>query len=330
MSKRDKLSRILSRIFKQHGLLSSAEYDRLPFRKPSRKTINRHFGSWGDAVYAVTGQCVEGEAQAESCSTDLGPEVDRLLKQVEELTRHLQSPKLVIKGTKHKFGLVSDTHFGSLYADYALLSYAYDVFSDEGIEIVFNTGDLTDGIRMYRGHEFELSHHGADAQVNVVVEKYPSRRGIRTLFVCGNHDRSHWKHGGVDVGQWISDKRDDMMYLGYQEANVEIGEGRCKATVRLSHPEDGTAYAISYKPQQYVNALPPGTKPDVLLLGHYHKAEFLPYRGILIYQGGTTQHQTPFMRGRKIAAIMGFWIFEITVAPDRIVRVKQEFYPVRT
>jgi len=326
--KRQRILDSLKVIFNKHGILTSGEYDSLPITKPGRSTINRYFGNWNDAVEAVSKTCEFSES--DSCSNEFNPEVEKLLKQVEELTRHLQTPKLVLKGVKHKFGLVSDSHFGSLFADYALLKYAYDVFEAEGVDKVFNVGDLVDGIRMYRGHEFELSHHGADAQVNLVIDTYPYKSSIETLFITGNHDRSHYKHGGIDVGNWIADKREDMIYLGYQEANIELGEGKCKATVRLTHQEDGTAYAISYKPQQYINALPPGTKPDILLMGHYHKAEFLPYRGILSYQAGTTQHQTPFMRGRKIPAIMGFWILEVTVAPDRIVKVKQEFYPVRT
>jgi len=330
MGKKERILRTLAEIFNRYGMVSSCEYTDLPISKPARTTINKYFGSWNNAVEAACEMCETPQEEEEESGTEYNAEVEKLLRQVEELTRHLQSPKLTIKGTRHKFGYVSDSHFGSLYSDYALLEYAYDVFREEGISTVFNTGDLTDGIRMFRGHEFELSHHGADAQVRVVVEKYPYRKNMKTLFLCGNHDRSHWKHGGVDVGQLIGDKREDMTYLGYQEANIELGEGRSKAVVRLVHPEDGTAYAISYKPQQYVNALPPGTKPDILLLGHYHKAEFLPYRGILIYQGGTTQHQTPFMRGRKIAAIMGFWILEVTVAPDRIVKVVQQFFPIRT
>jgi len=121
-----------------------------------------------------------------------------------------------------------------------------------------------------------------------------------------------------------------MICIGHQEADITIGKDDCKATIRLFHPDGGTAYAISYHSQRYVAELPSGTKPDVLLLGHYHKAEMLFYRGVCVIQGGTTQAQTPFMRGKKISAAMGFWIVEVVIAPERVVSVTSRFYPVRT
>jgi len=200
----------------------------------------------------------------------------------------------------------------------------------EKINTVLNSGDICDGIRMFPGHDFELAESGADNQVNVVRERYPKKDRITTYFIRGNHDYSFYKHGGLDIGKMISNERPDLIHLGHQEADIKIGKGDALATIRLFHPDGGTSYAISYNIQKYIESIAPGQKPDICVVGHYHKAEMLITRGVCAIQSGCTQSQSPFMRGRKIAAAMGFWIIEVTVAPERIVSVTGTFYPVRT
>ena len=336
MLKETMLERV-SWIVQTYGVISSDFYDRLSVERPSRWSLRQEFGSWKGCIDAAIKHLESKGVMVESTkketiesNSDANAEVIKLNKQIAELTRHLQTSNIGFTGTTHRFGLVSDTHIGSLYSDLALLEYAYGVFAEEGITSVLHAGDLLDGMRMYKGQEFELSAQGCDAQIELAVEKYPKNKGITTYFITGNHDRSFWKLAGTEVGNKISMYRPDMVHLGHQEADIKIGEDDAVATIRLVHPDGGTAYAISYKVQQYINAIPSGQKPDILLTGHYHKTEELYYRGIISYQAGTTQLQTPFMRGRQLAAAMGFRIIEITVAPERVVRVTSTFFPVRS
>lgn len=326
-------------VIRTYGVISSDFYDRLTIDKPSRWTLRQHFGNWEGSIQAAKkllsdrGIRVE-EKKRESLDieeTPVNEEVIKLTKQIEELTRHIQTDKLHLGGTSHKFGYVTDTHLCSLFSDLALLDTAYDIFEKEGIKTVFHSGDFCDGIRVYRGQEFELSVHGADGQVNLAVERYPKKKGITTYFITGNHDRSFWKLSGNEIGEKISSKRPDLVHLGYQEANIVVGDGECTAVVRLFHPEDGSmSYAISYKAQRYIAELPSGTKPDILLMGHYHKAEVLFYRGVVCIQGGALQAQTPFMRGKKISAAVGFWVIDMIVGPNRIVSLAPKFFPIRS
>jgi predicted phosphodiesterase len=228
-----------------------------------------------------------------------------------------------------KFGLVSDTHIGSLYSATDYLNTAYDVFEQEEIKDVYHCGDLTDGENMYRGQVYEIYRHGCDAQVNEVVENYPRRKGVSTHFILGNHDMSFWKRAGINIGPKIADARDDMFYLGVEEADVIFkGEDGRFARVRLSHPGKGTAYALSYQIQKYIESLTGGNKPHVLLVGHYHKAEVIPqYRNVYAVQAGTLEHQTPWMRSRNISAMTGFWIIEFSVnVPKKVSRFKAEWF----
>ena len=309
---------------------SSTEYDNASIAgKPSRSTLTAHFGSWRKAV----DEAIDQISLTDSPEVD-SEEVIELRRKVEELSRLLHTPPLHLEGYDFRFGAIADTHLGSLYADLGLLDFAYDVFKSEGITTVLHAGDMLDGEKMYRGHDYEIAVHGADRQIAHCVDRYPVRDGITTYFIEGNHDRSFWKRGGTSIGGKISSLRPDLIFLGYQEADISIGDpnpdSKRKAIVRLFHGEDGTAYAISYKPQKYISELPGGTKPDILLMGHYHKAELLFYRGVVCVQVGCMQRQTPFMRGRRISAAVGFWIIDVTINFEGITKVKSEFFPVES
>ncbi len=252
---------------------------------------------------------------------------ERLTAQVDELAQGKKISVHKFKGNWIKFGVVSDTHLGSLYDDIELLETAYSVFQKEGVNTVYHCGDLLDGEKMYKGQEYEIRHHGRDAQVDYCVETYPYRKDITTYFITGNHDLAYWKSVGTDVGYSIAEQREDMVYLGKEEADILLQRGKNKIVVRVVHPGGGTPYAISYPAQKYINSLTGGEKPNVILQGHLHKSEFLPYRNVHYIQAGCIQHQTPFMRGKRTPAMMGFWIIQVLPDENGVVRFKQEWIP---
>ena len=77
-----------------------------------------------------------------------------------------------------------------------------------------------------------------------------------------------------------------------------------------------------------IDALSGGQKPQMLFIGHYHKAEMLPcYRNVLTIQAGCLESQTGFMRRNNLAAHMGFWIVECAIDKVNLVsRFKVEFF----
>jgi hypothetical protein len=98
--------------------------------------------------------------------------------------------------------------------------------------------------------------------------------------------------------------------------------------MELRHPADGSAYAISYKTQKMVDSISGGKKPKILLVGHYHKAEYIFYRNIHVFQAGALEAQTSFLRGKGISVSLGYWIIELTVTPDgQINSLNQTFNP---
>lgn len=224
-----------------------------------------------------------------------------------------------------RFGVVADCHINNKCTQITFLHKLYDIFQREGINTVYNAGDIDDGEKMHKGHEYELYNHGADEHVAEIVRVYPQRSGIETQFITGNHDLSYIKLIGLDIGDRIAQQRPDMRYLGREDAKVYITENCC---LELLHPGGGTAYAISYKPQKIVESMSGGEKPNILIVGHFHKAEWLFYRNVHILQGGCTEAQTQFMRSKQLAAMMGGFIVEVRVHDDgSIDEIQYRFFP---
>jgi hypothetical protein len=178
---------------------------------------------------------------------------------------------------------------------------------------------------MRTGHEYELYEVSADDMRDDVIRNYPYRPGIVTHFISGNHDASIYKQVGYDICRAIADQRSDMDYLGRDCAVINLTP-RC--TLELRHPWDGTAYALSYKIQKMIEAMESDSKPNILAVGHYHKAEYLFYRNVHALQTGCFQGQTPFTRGKGISVHLGGWI--VTVVVDEtgtIQKIAPEFVP---
>lgn len=253
---------------------------------------------------------------------DISTETKPVVIQNQEPTVH--NPKW--NGTTVlKFAIIGDTQLGSKYAQISHLKNFYEICASEGIKDVYHTGDVTDGLKMRSGHEYELYKTSADDMVQDVIDNYPKIDGITTHFITGNHDASIYKQVGYDIGNTITEKRPDMKYLGRDCALIFLTPN-CK--LELRHPWDGTAYALSYKPQKMIEAMESDSKPNILAIGHYHKAEYLFYRNVHCLQTGCFQGQTPYTRGKGISVHIGGWIVTIHVDKNgTITRFGSEFIP---
>jgi len=221
-----------------------------------------------------------------------------------------------------KFGVIGDTHAGSLYAHYAALQGFYDHAQRDGVERIFHAGDVLDGHKVYRGQEFELRDHGLEEQCGRLGKDAP--RSVPTSFITGNHDQSFKTAAGAPVGRMIADAT-GWTFLGEEGARVEWQTPNGPFALQLIHPGGGSSYALSYRAQKIVESLEGGTKPDMLAIGHYHKADFMPsYRNVAALQVGTFQRQTPFMARQGLAAHVGGWIVDVTVGDGHNV-IKAEF-----
>lgn len=229
-----------------------------------------------------------------------------------------------------RFGLIGDTHLASKFCRLDVLNAAYDRFAEEGISEVYHAGNIVDGESRY--NQFELLAHGIADQAIYVVDNYPRRRGITTYFISGDCHEGWWRNStGIDFGRYLQFEaadagREDLIYLGYMEADVELRMSKGSAFLRLFHPGGGSSYAHSYAVQKIIESFQGGEKPGMLACGHYHKSLYDMVRNVHTFQVGCTQDQTPFQRKKKIEAALGFWVVGVQ-QDDRgsIRRVRQEW-----
>lgn len=231
-----------------------------------------------------------------------------------------------------KFGVIADMHLCSKMERLDVLNAAYDEFEKQGITTVVCPGNYIDGECRFNTHE--LLAHGIADQCQYAIDHWPSKPGIKTYYVDGD-DHCGWyqQREGIEFGRYLmleaqAQGRDDLVYLGYMEADFELKAPNGSAIIKIIHAGGGSSYAYSYASQKLVESFQGGEKPAVCIIGHYHKMEYCFPRNVHCVQAGCMQDQTRFMRKRKLSAHVGFCI--VTLQQDikgSITRFSPEFYP---
>lgn len=235
------------------------------------------------------------------------------------------------EGGWRKFGACGDFHFGSRHERLDVVNALYDVYEREGVTEVFQTGNWIEGEARFNYSDIHV--WGLDDQIDYALKVWPRRKGIKTYFVAGDDHEGWWQQKTrVIIGRHLERKareigRDDLIYLGYMEGHVELKAKKGSAHMLVMHPGGGAAYATSYAPQKIAEAFQEGEKPDVCLIGHYHKIDYGFHRGIHMVQTGTCQDQSTFMRKQKIKAHVGGCLIELHQAPEgHVNRFRPEFF----
>lgn len=226
-------------------------------------------------------------------------------------------------GEWFKFGVISDTHLGSQYTNDEEVYAVLEELNKAGCKELLIAGDLTEGMSGRNGHLYELRHPGYRRQRNVAVDVFSTFNG-KVRAISGNHDLWYFNKGdtGALIVEDICKSLPDGEYLGEHEGSIFFNGAR----VDLWHGIDGASYALSYRMQKIVESLGEDKLPQMIIAGHDHKAEFIPnLRGVFALEAGCLQHQTPFMRMKKLRAMTGFWQIEICVRDARIIKVRQEW-----
>jgi len=205
--------------------------------------------------------------------------------------------------------VISDTHLGTKEQQLTLINDVYKEAYRRGIDTVLHIGDVLDGdyTQVRKEQTYQLFLRGFDEQVGYVIDMYPHVDGIMTYFIQGSHDETHLKNGGATAGKWIDRCRDDMVYLGQDKATFKINNLR----ILMDHPGGGNAKSYSYKPQQAIEGLNPGEKPNILLQGHYHKSYYMFYRNVHALLVPCLVNQSQFMKKMNLQNVVGAYFLKI-------------------
>ncbi len=234
------------------------------------------------------------------------------LERAPEAGGTASAPYISRANGRYRFGWLSDNHLCSKYARLDVLRDIYRRFAERDIDRIFNAGNWIDGEARF--NKFDLLVHGMDAQVKYLTNEYPvAPNGLTTYAIAGDdHEGWYGQREGVNIGKYAENEmraagRSDWMDLGYMEAFVPLQHAQTGKTVHLHlvHPGGGSAYATSYTVQKLVESYSGGSKPAVMLAGHYHKLEVLNTRNVWCIQTGCTQDQTPFARKKRLHYAIG-------------------------
>lgn len=222
----------------------------------------------------------------------------------------------------YRFGWLGDTHLGSKYERLDVLNDLYKRFASADIDRIFHAGNWIDGEARF--NKYDLHTHGMDNQVRYLVSAYPiAPNGLKTYAIAGDdHEGWYCQREGIDIGKYAANEmraagRTDWVNLGYMEAFIPLEHAGTGATsqLHLVHPGGGSSYATSYTVQKLVESYSGGSKPAVLLAGHYHKLEFINVRNVWCIQTGCTQDQTPFARKKRLHYALGGGVCELEQDP---------------
>lgn len=253
-------------------------------------------------------------------------EIEALLKDKTKHHDKHHRADINFSGEWYKFGVLSDIHAGSNYTHEEEVLAAIQECRDGGCEMLLLPGDVTEGMSGRDGHIYELTHVGYKAQRDIAVQWLSTFDGP-IKAISGNHDL--WYASKANIGALIVEdicsRLPDAEYLGEHEGIVYFNGAR----VDLWHGEDGASYALSYRIQKIVESIEGGKKPAMIIAGHDHKAEYIPnLRNIQAIEAGCIEHQTPWMRRKKLSAFVGFWTVEIKVRDGQIIKVRPEWTPL--
>jgi len=226
-----------------------------------------------------------------------------------------------------KFVIASDFHMGHKNFRPDILDHAIRNANRQKADFWILPGDILEGMSGREGHIYELSHLGATNQLNYGIEQLRQiKQPIYGITATNSHDGwfSSKNNMGFEVGPELERRVENFEFLGYDEADLKLDNG---IDIRMVHPGDGTAYAISYKGQKYLNSLSGGQKPDIIAEGHYHKAMYMFYRNVHFFESGALQDQTIFMKKKQTPSMTGYWIIDAWANKHGVDKIKSEFVP---
>lgn len=209
-----------------------------------------------------------------------------------------------------KFMLISDTRLGSRFSQPSLLNDAYQKAYNMGIRNVIHGGNISEGLYS-TGSDYEDTLFAKDTlqQVSYIIENYPYLEGMKTYFIGGTKEQIHLTKKKIDIGKRISEKREDMIYLGAGNCYINLA----KIKILLSNLKLEKNYTESYQIQKVIDSIRSEDKPNIYLCGGLLKLNSFPYRKVRCIAIPSLTATTKEMLARKSNNVVGVWYGKIKV-----------------
>ena len=79
----------------------------------------------------------------------------------------------------------------------------------------------------------------------------------------------------------------------------------------MDHPGGGSSKALSYQPQRRIEQMESHTKPNIMLIGHYHKNYAFLYRNVQCVEVPALCDTTQFQQKQGISNALGAYFLDI-------------------
>lgn len=217
------------------------------------------------------------------------------------------------------FGVASDLHFGSKSCQITALKDFCEICKLEGVKHIFSPGDLTAGINVYPGQIYDLYESNITGQTNSLLANLPT--GFQWYFLGGNHDYAFIKSTGFNVLSYMANKRDDIHYVSFDDADVPILKN---VDLKMIHPSGGVPYSISYRLQKNVEQvaynelrkLADGNNKSrirFILAGHLHIQMQAMFGNIFGCQCGCFEGRTNYLKRKGLFPHIGGYIIKASL-----------------
>ena len=207
-----------------------------------------------------------------------------------------------------KFIAISDTRLGSKYQQLSILNDIYQKGHDNGYDNVILCGNLSAGLYRISDIYSETNFiNDTQSQIDYIVQNYPQIEGMTTYFITGKTDDKHLKQEKISIGRKISERRDDMVFLGENSCDVTIDN----VVMQVLGNKLGKTYTVSYRTQQQIDSFRSEDKPDILLYGGLLQMEKFTYRNVNCISVPSVCATTKEMTEKRFSNTIGAWYITV-------------------
>lgn len=196
---------------------------------------------------------------------------------------------------------ISDLHIGSVFENPKLLKIVYNYAKTHDCHIIFNGGDLIEGI--YSDAPFPPKNPTLTSQVKKVLRIHPFDPSITCFMLYGNHDYRGLTDEGFDISKYLEERRYDLVSLGYGESIIHLQDDAIAVTHDLKKANK--------------NVLP--NNVSAVYRGHSHKSKTRDNK--IIYIPALSEPEISAYEFRPLA---GFLETEFTFFNKKIARINMK------